>query len=382
MQTKSVYIAGSTGSIGTQALSVCKKHGIRVVGLSCGKNFRLLAEQAKLFGVKKVHIGDAGAVDNLKKLLPGCEVLTGEDALAEQIYHSEADTLLDAIVGSAGLKPAVSGIRSGKKLALANKETIVCAGQLIMDLAEEHGVTVFPVDSEHSAIFQCLLGNNDREVKRILLTASGGPFFGRESLDGIRAEDALKHPNWDMGQKITIDSATLMNKGLEVIEAYHLFGHKPIKVLVHRESIIHSMVEYVDNAIMAQLGTPDMTIPIQLSLTYPNRMESNAGEVDFVKLGTLSFFEPDVEKFRCLQLAFDALKTGGTMPCVLNGANEIAVDAFLHGKIGFTDIPKLIEQTMNAHNVILDYTLDDVFSQDIWAKEYARNLLSAWEQNK
>lgn len=377
MQTKSVYIAGSTGSIGTQALAVCKKHGIRVEGLSCGKNHRLLAKQAKEFGVKYIHIGDETAVAELKQLLPDCEVATGTEELVRQIKESKADTLLDAIVGSAGLKPAVAGIVSKKKLALANKETIVCAGQLIMDLAKEHGVTIFPVDSEHSAIFQCLLGNNDREVKRILLTASGGPFFGRDDLSGIRAEDALKHPNWDMGQKITIDSATLMNKGLEVIEAYHLFGHKPIKVLVHRESIIHSMVEYVDNAIMAQLGTPDMTIPIQLSLTYPNRMESDAGEVDFVKLGTLSFFEPDAEKFRCLQLAYDALAIGGTMPCVLNGANEVAVDAFLHGKIGFTDIPKLIEKTMKAHQVISDYTLEDVFSVDLWAKNYARDLLDA-----
>lgn len=375
MQTKSVYIAGSTGSIGTQALAVCKKHGIQVLGLSCGKNYRLLCEQAKEFQVKTVHIGDESKVEEVKKLLPDCNVSTGEEELARQIQESPADTLLDAIVGSAGLKPAVAGILSKKKLALANKETIVCAGQLIMDLAKANGVTIFPVDSEHSAIFQCLLGNNDREVKRILLTASGGPFFQRESLVGIRPEDALKHPNWDMGKKITIDSATLMNKGLEVIEAYHLFGHKPIKVLIHRESIIHSMVEYCDNAIIAQLGTPDMTIPIQLSLTYPNRLESDAGEVDFVKLGTLSFFEPDVKKFRCLALAYEALSLGGTMPCVLNGANEVFVDAFLNGTIGFTEIPELIEKTMNAHQVITDYTLEDVFSADLWAKNYAKELL-------
>ena len=375
MQTKSVYIAGSTGSIGTQALAVCKKHGIRVAGLSCGNNAELLIRQAKEFGVKTVHIGSQDGYHLVKEQLPGCEVATGEEELCRQIEESDADTLLDAIVGSAGLKPAIAGIKSQKKLALANKETIVCAGQLIMDMAKQYGVTVFPVDSEHSAIFQCLLGNRDRDVKRILLTASGGPFFGREDLSGIRAEDALKHPNWDMGNKITIDSATLMNKGLEVIEAYHLFGHKPIKVLVHRESIIHSMVEYVDNAIMAQLGTPDMTIPIQLALTYPDRAESDAGEVDFVKLGTLSFYEPDSEKFRCLQLAFDALSVGGTMPCVLNGANEVAVDAFLKGNIGFLDIPRIIEATMKAHSVILDYTMEDVFSADAFAKEYARSLL-------
>ena len=375
MQTKSVYIAGSTGSIGTQALAVCKKHGIRVAGLSCGKNAELLIRQAKEFDVKYVHIGDENGYHLVKTRLPDCIVETGEDTLCRQIEESDADTLLDAIVGSAGLKPAISGIKSRKKLALANKETIVCAGQLIMDMAEEYGVTIFPVDSEHSAIFQCLLGNRDRDVKRILLTASGGPFFGREDLSGIRAEDALKHPNWDMGNKITIDSATLMNKGLEVIEAYHLFGHKPIKVLVHRESIIHSMVEYVDNAIMAQLGTPDMTIPIQLALTYPERAESDAGEVDFVTLGTLSFYEPDTKKFRCLQLAYDALSIGGTMPCVLNGANEVAVDAFLKGNIGFLDIPRIIEATMKAHTVILDYTMDDVLAADRFAKEYTRSLL-------
>lgn len=375
MQTKSVYIAGSTGSIGTQALAVCKKHGIRVAGLSCGKNAKLLLQQAKEFGVKYVHIGDEVGYRLLKEQLPDCVVETGEDALCNQIAESDADTLLDAIVGSAGLKPAISGIQSKKKLALANKETIVCAGQLIMDLAKEHGVTVFPVDSEHSAIFQSLLGNRDCDVKRILLTASGGPFFFRDDLSDVRPEDALKHPNWDMGNKITIDSATLMNKGLEVIEAYHLFGHKPIKVLVHRESIIHSMVEYVDNAIIAQLGTPDMTIPIQLALTYPQRAESDAGEVDFVKLGSLSFYEPDPEKFRCLSLAYEALAIGGTMPCVLNGANEVAVDAFLKGKIGFLDIPRIIESTMKAHTVITDYTMDDVLSADRFAKEYAASLL-------
>ncbi len=373
--TKSLYLAGSTGSIGTQALAVCKKHGIRVAGLSCGKNAELIARQAKEFGVKYVHIGDEEGYHRLKELLPDCQVETGEEALCHQIAQSDADTLLDAIVGSAGLKPAISGIQSHKKLALANKETIVCAGQLIMDLAKEYGVTVFPVDSEHSAIFQCLLGNRDRDVKRILLTASGGPFFGRDDLSGIRPEDALKHPNWDMGRKITIDSATLMNKGLEVIEAHHLFAQKPIKVLVHRESIIHSMVEYVDHAIMAQLGTPDMTIPIQLALTYPQRFESDAGEVDFVKLGTLSFYEPDVEKFRCLQLAYDALAVGGTMPCVLNGANEVAVEAFLNGQIGFSEIPCLIEKTMYAHTVVTDYTMDDVLLADRFAKEYARSLL-------
>ena len=375
MQTKSVYIAGSTGSIGTQALAVCKKHGIRVRGLSAGSNFRLLMAQAKEFDVPCVHIGDESAYHTLKDLLPDREVATGEEALSRQIQDSDADTLLDAVVGSAGLKPAVAGILSKKKLALANKETIVCAGQLIMDMAKQHGVSVFPVDSEHSAIFQCLMGNQHRQAKQILLTASGGPFFFRENLSDIHPEEALRHPNWNMGRKITIDSATMMNKGLEVIEAYHLFGHLPIRVLVHRESIIHSMVEYCDHAILAQLGMPDMTIPIQFALTYPDRVESDAGEVDFIKLGSLSFYEPDTAKFPCLSLAYDALRAGGTMPCALNGANEVAVAAFLDGKLAFTEIPDLIRKTMDAHTVISDYTLEDVFAIDAWAKHSAASFL-------
>mgnify|MGYP001025088357 CR=1 FL=1 len=362
--TKKVFIAGSTGSIGKQTLAICKKHRIEVSCISAHSNYKLLAEQAKEFHIKKVHIYNSDYYSRLKELLPGVEVYSGENSLNELIAEDNADTLVNAIVGSAGLLPTVFGIRSKKKIALANKETIVCAGRLIMELAEQNGVTVFPVDSEHSAIFQCLLGNNDRDVKKIILTASGGPFFGQTNLDGITVADALAHPNWSMGRKISIDSATLMNKGLEVIEAYHLFGNKPIQVLVHRESIIHSMVEYADNAIMAQLGTPDMTIPIQFALTYPDRFVSDAGAVDFVTLKTLSFFEPDTKTFRCLNLAYEALKTGGTMPCVLNVANEVAVEAFLNEKIKFSDIPKVIEKAMEQHNVISDYTIEQLLELD------------------
>lgn len=360
MQTKKVFIAGSTGSIGTQALAICKKHNIEVSGISAYSNYKLLAEQAKEFNVSNVHILDSNYYKPLKELLPDIKVYTGEDSLNDLIYNDKSDTLLNAIVGSAGLMPTIFGIKSKKKIALANKETIVCAGQLIMDLAKKNGVTIFPVDSEHSAIFQCMLGNNERDIKKIILTASGGPFFGRTDLEGISVSDALSHPNWAMGKKITIDSATLMNKGLEVIEAYHLFNNKPIEVLVHRESIIHSMVEYVDNAIIAQLGTPDMTIPIQLALTYPDRFCSSANEVDFLKLKTLSFYEPDLLTFRCLRLAYEALKIGGTMPCVLNSANEVAVDLFLKEKIKFSEIPKLIEKAMEKHNVISDYTIEQI----------------------
>ena len=376
METKEIFIAGSTGSIGRQALAVCKKHNIKVNGLSANSNYKLLAEQALLFSVKYVHISDDSYYKELRSLLtPEIIIFSGKDTLPDLIMTDTADTLLNAIVGSAGLSPTIAGIKSGKKIALANKETIVCAGSLIMKLASEHEVEIFPVDSEHSAIFQCLLGNNDKDVKKIILTASGGPFFGRTDLDNIGVSDALNHPNWSMGRKITIDSATLMNKGLEVIEAHHLFNQKPIEVLVHRESIIHSMVEFCDNAIMAQLGTPDMTIPIQLSLTYPDRFESSASPVDFTKISSLTFAKPDIKTFICLSLAYEALKKGGTLPCVLNGANEIAVEAFLNDKIKFSDIPKLIEKTMSAHENKEDYVIEDVFAADKWSKDYTRSIL-------
>ena len=376
MKTGKLFIAGSTGSIGTQALSVCKKHNIKVTGISAGSNYELLYKQAIEFLPKYVHILNEDGYKALKSMLPKeIEVYTGADTLSGLIKNDTADTLLNAIVGSAGLSPTISAIKSKKKIALANKETIVCAGEYIMKLADEYGVQIFPVDSEHSAIFQCICGNNKEDIRKIILTASGGPFFGRTDLSDITAEAALIHPNWAMGRKITIDSATLMNKGLEVIEAHHLFYNKPIEVIVHRESIIHSMVEFSDNAVMAQLGTPDMTIPIQLALTYPDRYESTAKPVDFRALGNLTFNEPDTDTFRCLALAYEALNTGGTMPCVLNGANEIAVDAFLNGKIKFTDIPKLIEKTMTAHKSIKSYTEDDIFAADKWSKEYARSIM-------
>jgi 1-deoxy-D-xylulose-5-phosphate reductoisomerase len=370
--TEKIFIAGSTGSIGTQTLNICKKHNIEVTGISARDSVSVLARQALEFSVKKVHILNEKRYRELKSLLPPeIQVFAGENILPDLIFDDRSDTLLNAVVGSAGLAPTVAGIKSGKKIALANKETITCAGGLIMELAKKHNSVIFPVDSEHSAIFQCLQGNNHNEVKRIILTASGGPFFGKTDLSGITASDALKHPNWAMGRKITIDSATLMNKGLEVIEAHWLFGGKPIHVVIHRESIIHSMVEFRDNAVMAQLGAPDMAIPIQLALTWPNRLESLANPIDFTKISNLTFAEPDTNVFRCLKLARQALQAGGTMPCVLNGANETAVSLFLDGKINFPQIPKIIENTMSAYNNKTDYTLEDVFAADVWAKDYA-----------
>jgi 1-deoxy-D-xylulose-5-phosphate reductoisomerase len=300
------------------------------------------------------------------------QVFAGENILPELIFNDPADTLLNAVSGSAGLALTLAGIKSGKKIALANKETIVCAGGLIMEAAKKRGSVIFPVDSEHSAIFQCLQGNRRNDVKKIILTASGGPFFGRTDLSGITAADALRHPNWSMGKKITVDSATLMNKGLEVIEAHWLFGGAPIEVVIHRESVIHSMVEFRDNAVMAQMGVPDMAIPIQLALTWPRRLKSPAAALDFTKISSLTFASPDTNAFPCLNLAYEALSAGGTMPCVMNGANETAVSLFLDGKINFADIPKIIENTMSAHNNKANCTLKDIVAADTWSKEYSK----------
>ncbi len=370
--TEKVFIAGSTGSIGTQALKVCEMHNIKAEALSAAANSELLCEQAKKFNVKKVHINDEKKYKAVKSALDSdVEVYAGRQGLFEMIASSSADTFLNGITGFAGLEPTIKAIDKKMKLALANKETIVCGGELIMDMVKKENIALMPVDSEHSAVFQCLMGNRDKDVKRIILTASGGPFFGRKSLEGIKREEALNHPNWAMGKKITIDSATLMNKGLEVIEAYHLFGKKKIDVVVHRESIIHSMVEFSDNAVMAQLGTPDMAIPIQLALTFPKRLPSVAGALDFNTLSSLSFYPPDTDTFVSLRLAYDALKIGGTMPCALNAANEIAVAAFLDGKIEFDKIPVLTEKTMEKIKSKDNYTLYDILECDKEARAIA-----------
>lgn len=375
---RTISILGSTGSIGTQTLEVVEVLGdIQVGAISGNHNIKLLEEQARKFRPRLVSVMDEDNAKELKSRLAdtNCKVVAGMDGLVEAATLAEADTVVTSVVGNVGLRPTFEAISAGKNIALANKETLVSAGQLVMDLAKKKGISIYPVDSEHSAIFQSLQGNKDNQIRRILLTASGGPFRGKtlDQLKNVTAADALCHPNWSMGKKITIDSATLMNKGLEVMEAKWLFGvdTDQIEVLVHPQSIIHSAVEYEDGAIMAQLGEPDMRVPIQYALTYPKRVANPFPKIDFAKRAQLTFDHPDMDTFRCLTLAYKALKIGGTMPTVLNGANEIAVAKFLSGKIGFLDIPALIEKTMEAYTVKENYTLEDLLEADAWARAYA-----------
>ena len=298
------------------------------------------------------------------------------EGLIVAAVHPDADTVVNSVVGNIGLRPTVEAIKAGKDIALANKETLVTSGELVMRLVKEKGINMYPVDSEHSAIFQSLQGNSMNKIERIWLTASGGPFRGRTDLSNVTLQEALNHPNWSMGKKITIDSATMMNKGLEVIEAKWLFDVElnQIEVLVHPQSIVHSMVEYEDGAVIAQLGVPDMKVPIQYALTYPKRVKNRFPKLNFFEKNNLTFEKPDLKVFRCLGLAFDAIKIGGTMPAVLNAANEAAVALFLNGKIGFTDIPKLIEKAMGAYTVKYDYSLEDVLEADSFAREYVFGL--------
>ena len=379
---RKISILGSTGSIGTQTLEVVEiLNDIKVMAITGNSNIRLLEEQARKFQPELVAVMDEKKAEELKVRLSdmNVRVVSGMDGLVEAATYEGVDTVVTSVVGNVGLKPTFEAIRAGKNIALANKETLVSAGQLVMDLAKKHNINIYPVDSEHSAIFQSLQGNERNKIERILLTASGGPFRGkkREELLHVTAADALKHPNWSMGNKITIDSATLMNKGLEVMEAKWLFGVDvdQIEVLVHPQSIVHSAVEYEDGAIVAQLGEPDMRVPIQYALTYPKRVKNPFPRVDFTKRNNLTFDKPDMETFKCLSLAYRALKTGGTLPAVLNGANEVAVARFLKGEIGFLDIPELIEQTMNAYTVKYDYTLEDLLDADAWAKDYAAKVV-------
>ncbi len=378
--TDRLSILGSTGSIGTQALDVVRKHGIEVVALTANKNVELLEAQAREFAPKMVALLDEDAAADLRVRLADTDVkvFSGLSGICECARAEAADTVLNSIVGMAGLLPTLDAIDEKKNIALANKETLVAGGQLVMNSAREKGVSIYPVDSEHSAIFQCLKGvPRDRALKKILLTASGGPFFGktREELQHVTAEQALKHPNWDMGAKITIDSATMMNKGLEIIEACWLFGvtEDKIKVVVHRESIIHSAVEFDDNAIIAQLGLPDMRIPIQYALTYPNRYESPTGEVDLAALSTLHFDDPDYETFDCLSICREAIRRGGLYPCAANSANEQANALFRKGKIGFLEIGELVGEAMEECENIQNYTLSDVMAADRIARELVMN---------
>jgi 1-deoxy-D-xylulose-5-phosphate reductoisomerase len=357
---KKITLLGSTGSIGTQALEVIAAYPERfaVRALAAGRRVRELAQQARAFRPAAVAIADESCYNELKAELSGLdiEILAGATALTDLAADSGTDMVLNALVGFAGLAPTLAALAAGNVLALANKESLVAGGHLAMALSVKNQIPVLPVDSEHSAIFQCLCGQERAAVERIVLTASGGPFFGKNAaeLAHVSPRDALRHPNWDMGAKITIDSATMMNKGLEVIEARWLFDipYRQIDVVVHRESIIHSLVEFWDGAVLAQLGAPDMRVPIQYAMTYPERLPGDAPRVRWDRLGRLHFFPPDDGNFPCLRLAYEAGKTGGSMPCVLNGANEVAVGLFLQGQVGFLSIPRIIESAMNKHKVI------------------------------
>ncbi len=356
MANKNLVLLGSTGSIGTQTLDVAQECGYNVLALAAGRQVAALEEQIRLFRPRYAAMYDEAAAKDLKVRVADLDVtvLSGMEGLCRLAALEEADLVLNSVVGMVGLQPTLAAMAGGNDVALANKETLVAGGELVMKARQEHQVALLPVDSEHSAIFQCLQGApaEDRALKRLILTASGGPFFGKTAreLETVTLQDALKHPNWSMGAKITVDSATMMNKGLELIEARWLFDVPPekIDVVVHRESIIHSLVEYVDNAVIAQLGVPDMRVPIQYALTYPARTPSPVGELSLSRIGTMSFFEPDEETFRCLPICREAIKRGGMTPAAVNGANEQAVALFMDGKIGFMDIPRLVEKALLA----------------------------------
>lgn len=377
--SKRISILGSTGSIGTQSLEVIEACGMEVAALTANSSVGMMEEQVRKFKPELAVLMDERAAADLKVRLAdtNTKVLGGMEGLLEASVIGSADTVITAVVGMVGLRPTMAAIREGKRIALANKETLVCAGNLVMEEARDFGAQILPVDSEHSALFQALEGNRDRgEVKRLILTCSGGPFYGkkREELQGMTREDALKHPNWSMGAKITVDSATLMNKGLEFIEAMHLYDMPPekISIVVHRESIIHSLVEYCDNAMIAQLGAPDMKLPIQYALTWPKRVPSAATTpYDIWNSGSLSFGAPDPDTFRCLALALEAAKTGGTAGAILNGANEAAVAQFLAGKIGFLDIAEKVALAMEKVPVIPNPGMSDVLEADAAAREAA-----------
>lgn len=371
-------ILGSTGSIGTQALDVVDKCGFEVVALSGNTNAETIEAQARKYKPQMVAMADEKSASQLKLLLKdtSVKVLSGKAGICECAAAKTADTVLNSVVGIAGLEPTLTAIESGKTIALANKETLVAGGELVMKKAKEKGVAILPVDSEHSAIFQCLQGMNKKEeLKSIILTASGGPFFGKtkEDLKDVTVAEALNHPNWSMGAKITVDSATMMNKGLELIEAVWLFGVDPSKVeiVVHRESIIHSLIEYADNSVIAQLGVPDMRIPIQYALTYPDRFESPVRKLNLWEYGNLTFYKPDYDTFRCINICRDAITKGGLYPCVANGANEMANALFRQGKISFLEIAELVEKAMQNAPKMNSYTLKDVSEAD----EYARNAV-------
>ncbi len=377
---KSILVLGSTGSIGKNALRLVKefKDEFRIAGLTAHSNIDLLEKQIEEFNPPAVVVSNEQNAKILKERINGrCEILYGEDGLIEIAQRNNYDILLSAIVGFAGLEPTIESIKLGKRIALANKETLVVAGELIIELARKFNSEIIPVDSEHSAIFQCLQGESKKEIDKIILTASGGPFLNRNKADfeSVTIEEALSHPNWNMGNKITIDSATMMNKGLEVIEAYWLFGLKKeqIEVLIHPQSVIHSMVAFQDGSIKAQLSTPDMKLPILYALTYPNRLDYDGVKTDFKKITQLTFFEPDFDKFVCLKLAYNAIDSGGIAPCILNAANELAVDRFLTGKIKFSQIPELIEDALVNLYEDVELSLEVIEKYDQRTRNYINN---------
>ena len=380
---KKISILGSTGSIGTQSLDVAEKQGYEVQVLTAGSNCKLLEEQIRKWKPKYAALADEEAAKQLKTAVADTDtkVLIGKEGVNECAFYEDTDVVINAIVGIAGLVPTLTAIEKGKDIALANKETLVAGGQLVMNKAKEKGVRILPVDSEHSAIFQCLEGMNKKdELKSIILTASGGPFFGktRDELKTVTLAQALKHPNWEMGAKITVDSATMMNKGLELIEAVWLFDVDPsdVDIVVHRESIIHSLIEYKDNSVIAQLGVPDMRIPIQYALTYPERFESPVRKLNLWEYSNLTFYKPDYETFRAINICREAITKGGLYPCVANGANEMANYLFRQGKIGFLDIADLVEKATEKTPIIENYTITDVLEADKMAREAVKALIN------
>lgn len=383
MEKKRIAILGSTGSIGTQALEVIAAHpeSLEVEILTAGNNVNLLIEQSLRYKPNAVVIGNEDHYEMLKDALSNhpVNVYCGMDALAQVVGFESVDVVLTAMVGFSGLRPTIEAIRAGKEIALANKETLVVAGELIIKEALEKRVSIIPVDSEHSAIFQCLTGEPADSVEKLILTASGGPFrgMGVRELEKVSPAEALRHPNWCMGPKISIDSATMMNKGLEVIEARWLFGCRPdqIEVVVHPQSIVHSLVQFKDGSIKAQMGLPDMRLPIQYAFSFPERLKSDFKRFSFMDFPQLNFEQPDPKIFRNLALSYEALEKGGNWPCILNAANEVAVDAFLEKRIGFMDIPDLIERTLGRSSFIKDPNLDDYFGTDLEARRVAHELI-------
>ena len=379
---KKIIILGSTGSIGINALDIIEKNPdrFRVVALAAGKNIYLMQKQIEKFKPLTVSVkSKENAVKLKEKTNNNVKILYGEEGVREVASFPDADIVISAISGAAGLLPTLAAIEAGKEIALANKETMVIAGDIVTKLSKKKGVKILPVDSEHSAIFQCLESQKNNFLRKIILTASGGPFrnWNKKELENAKPKQALRHPNWKMGKKVTIDSASLMNKGLEVIEAKWLFNtqFKEIDVLIHPQSIVHSMVELIDGSVLAQMGIPDMRIPIAYALSYPERIANDLPQINFAQTGNLQFYKPDIKKFTCLKLAYEAGIAGGTNPAVLNAANEIVVEAYINEKIKFMDIPAIIENVLALHNSVNDPSLEEIFEADRWAREKAQKII-------